>query len=154
VDRLLRERPAPSRAVSCAYARFDPGSGTLRFCGAGTCVALLAGRREVTVLQSGGGALGRGEGASLDEQVVAMEPGDRLVLYTDGVPKSEGPGGETLGAVRIEAVLRARTAPYSAQDLVEAIRGDIAEFTEGAPPPDDRTLVCLVVDGVPPEGQG
>jgi GAF domain-containing protein len=72
---------------------------------------------------------------------VELEPGDALVLYTDGVTEAVGPGDERFGRDRLLAAL----APPadSAQELVDRIRAALRAFGHGRPQSDD--VACLVL---------
>ena len=74
-----------------------------------------------------------------------LKEGDVLVLITDGIPESEGPKGEFFETDRLLAVIREhRTEP--AEHIVLHVRRAIHDFTEGAKPADDLTIVvCRVL---------
>jgi len=95
-------------------------------------------------LESGGPVLGVLEGAEYQQAHVALTPGDRLVLFTDGLTEARSPGDEEFGEERLlEAVIehRACSAPSLQARLVNAV----ATFTAGQLH-DDATLIVLGVD--------
>jgi serine phosphatase RsbU (regulator of sigma subunit) len=72
-----------------------------------------------------------------------LEPGDTLCLVTDGVTEAAAAGGALYGRERLEALL-AKTGPGTrSADVGDAIRQEVARFTEGVEPSDD--LAILVV---------
>jgi hypothetical protein len=154
LDALLRQRGDGDRAVSCIYASLDPQSGTLRYCGAGSCVGLLDRQGEVAELESSGGPLGTGDQTRFAEHVADVRPGDCLVLCTDGVPEATNPAGERFAAERVRALLRDQPAGPDAQMMVDALRAELREFTGDGAPSDDLTVVCLVADPRPGGGGG
>ena len=82
------------------------------------------------------------------EASVAIGPGDRLVLYTDGVTEAMRSDGEMFEEDRlIEQVLANRSA--TAAELEAAIVATVLEFAEGALQ-DDLTLVVASIDELPP----
>jgi sigma-B regulation protein RsbU (phosphoserine phosphatase) len=76
-----------------------------------------------------------------------MKPGDLLVFYTDGIVEAEGrddqghPRGE-YGVDRLLDVARSHQGER-AKAVVEAIFKSVEEFTHGAPPEDDRTVMVV-----------
>jgi serine phosphatase RsbU (regulator of sigma subunit) len=72
----------------------------------------------------------------------SLEPGETLVLYTDGVPEAEDAAQSFYGRTRFEAALIAsRTESPTA--VRRAVLTDMARFTQGAAPADDVTLLIL-----------
>jgi sigma-B regulation protein RsbU (phosphoserine phosphatase) len=73
---------------------------------------------------------------------VPLEPGDRLVVYTDGVTEAEDPTGRLFGEERLRATLDA-CGRRDAAGLVEAVRAAVRDFAGSAPQSDDLTLLAL-----------
>ena len=69
-----------------------------------------------------------------------LEPGDALVVYTDGVSEATDTSGGMYGVQRVREL--ARTG-RSASDLVAACREDLSVFRGAAPKADDVTLFVL-----------
>ncbi len=72
---------------------------------------------------------------------VPLEPGDAVVLYTDGVSEARSPRGELYGAERVQKLLAAGPADVTA--LGDALLEDVRRFADGRPMSDDLTLVCF-----------
>ena len=88
-------------------------------------------------------------GALLDGGYVAsrasLSPGDLVLGYSDGVTEAQAPGGELFGDERLVRVLAAaRGGPH---EIIQQVLDAIAEFTRGADPYDDITLVAIARDG-------
>jgi len=78
--------------------------------------------------------------APYTEAKAKMEPGDILVMYSDGVTEAVSPKDEDFGEERLaELVASMRDRPAS--EIVGAIHSAVAAFTEGAPAADDITVV-------------
>ena len=75
------------------------------------------------------------------EQTVTLEPGDTLVLYTDGVTEARSPDGGFYGVDRLREVVR--TADDDVEILGPAILDDVRLFAAGRPQSDDLTIVCF-----------
>ena len=69
-----------------------------------------------------------------------LEPGDMLVLYSDGVTEANNPNYDEFGEERVIEVLR-RHRRERAEEIVEAVTKALTEFAAGAPQADDITLV-------------
>ena len=96
----------------------------------------------------GGPALGLSDAATYRLGRLTLQPQDVLVLYTDGVTEAMSPDEEFFLESRLEACVR--TAPgETARQLVERVSRAVEEFTAGAPPADDITLVALRYCGSP-----
>ncbi len=77
---------------------------------------------------------------------VALEPGDTLVLYTDGITEAANTADELYGHERLEAVA-ARHAEAPLEELQAAILADVEEFSRGTYQADDITLLILRFHG-------
>lgn len=75
------------------------------------------------------------------EQQVSLDPGDTLVVYSDGVTEAEAPSGEEFGEERLVGCLRDNRG-QSAQSLVECIVDRVGEFSRGSRN-DDVTVVAI-----------
>jgi serine phosphatase RsbU (regulator of sigma subunit) len=75
------------------------------------------------------------------ELAVSLEPGDTLVLYTDGVTEARNPQGDLYGIDRFRAALA--TGPDDPALLGQAILADVQQFSIDRPQADDLTLVCF-----------
>jgi len=93
-----------------------------------------------------GVALGVVEDAVYTQQSMSLDPGDLLVLYTDGATDARNPAGELFGAVRLDETIRS-CAAQPAASVVNAVVGTISAFAAGAPPEDDLTVLAIRYQG-------
>ncbi len=75
---------------------------------------------------------------------IQLEPGDRLLLYTDGVTEAHDKKGNLYGTDRLENVLE-RTRSSSGEQVLESILDDVSVFSTGVPQFDDITMVVLTI---------
>ncbi len=71
-----------------------------------------------------------------------MNPGDTLVLYSDGITEEENAAGEEFGTDRLASIVAERRT-WPVGQLADYVFGEVSVFSEGKPPADDRTLVVL-----------
>jgi sigma-B regulation protein RsbU (phosphoserine phosphatase) len=123
--------------------RFAPGGERVAFSNAGHNPPVLV-RRDGRVerLDRGGSALGLFPGMKYEEDERAFDPGDVLVVYTDGLVEARDPSRGLFGIERlIEVAVRARSD--DAARIRERILQVMAEHCAGVPPGDDVTLVVV-----------
>jgi len=147
VNDMILRYGSLDRFLSVFYAVLDPRTGHLRYGRAGHNPPFHLQREggELTQLNAPGIVVGVTDTPHLEEGELIMAPGDRLVLYTDGVTEAMDAEHRDYGEARLAAVLQAHGA-RSARDIDAAIRADIARFLDGAPQSDDLTMVVLARD--------
>jgi sigma-B regulation protein RsbU (phosphoserine phosphatase) len=131
--------------ITAACITVDPASGRLLHAGAGHPPPLLWRARDHAVreLQGGGPILGRFRRAVYTETAEPLEPGDRVVLFTDGIPEAQNPAGEPFGDARFQEHL-AGHANLGAEALAGSILERIAAWTGRTGGfDDDLTLIVL-----------
>jgi sigma-B regulation protein RsbU (phosphoserine phosphatase) len=116
----------------------------LAYANAGHNLPLLLRSRtkELEQLNKGGMALGVLAGTRPEEHAISLEPGDCLVLYTDGITEAFSPEGDIYGEGHLRAAILA-AGDSSAQGVLNAIDSSVDGFTSGEPLSDDRTLVIV-----------
>lgn len=139
---LLFASTAPEKYVTAAFAELRPASGALRFVGAGHVDNLiLRADGSVQSLSSTGMPLGLvPELMPFGEVALALEPGDALVLFSDGVPEAQNPEGEEFGEERLLACLR-EASTCTARETIDGVMAAIDGFCRGASQYDDITLL-------------
>jgi sigma-B regulation protein RsbU (phosphoserine phosphatase) len=108
---------------------------------------LLSPDGGVRRLECGGMMLGVMEVASYEEETLSLAPGDRLVVYTDGISEREDPSGAEYGDERLLASLRTLPAGLPPEVVVERSLAALEAFASGVEAADDQTLLVLSVAG-------
>lgn len=75
---------------------------------------------------------------------IQLEPGDRLLLYTDGVTEAHNVKNELYGEERLIKVME-NTKDSSGEQVLECILDDVNRYAEGVPQFDDMTMVILTI---------
>ena len=129
------------------YLLIDAEKGLLRYCNAGHPPSLLVRPSGVIEkLEKGGPMIGLNGALPFEEEEIPLNPGDRIILYTDGVIEYEKTDLNFYGEERFQTAIT-RSAGLSIDALSEAIMEDLMTFGEGAPPRDDITLLAFEYRG-------
>jgi sigma-B regulation protein RsbU (phosphoserine phosphatase) len=140
----------PSRFITLFLGQFDPRTGDLEFVNAGqTPPLLLRAGGAVERLSTGGVALAMFDGSTYDSGHAQLEPGDALVMYSDGITEAESPAGLMFEELGLEAAVRA-TPGVSAGVLSRAVFNAVDDHRRGERLADDLTVLVLSRPIVPP----
>ena len=141
VGRTLADQFGESSYVTGVLASLDHRSGHLSWRSAGHPPPLVLRRGHEPELQAvGGQPFGVGPAsAALQTQ---LEPGDRLVLYTDGITEARGHDGVPLGVERLTELVTAHAEVALAPEAVRRVMHAV-EASSRPPMRDDATLVML-----------
>lgn len=146
VNQLLLELAQPNMFVTVFYGVVDCATRRLTYARAGHDRPLLLHEGEVRELDGDGMALGLFDAAvvQLAEEAVALAPGDRLVLYTDGLTDVVDERGRSFDGKRLAALLQAHAARPPAE-LCAATFAHLAAYQGTAEQFDDMTLLVAAV---------
>jgi phosphoserine phosphatase RsbU/P len=149
VNRLLLDSIDQARYVTAVFGILDPCSGEFAYINCGQAPPILV-RPDgsCTWLDKGRAALGMPVHVPGESGLVVIEPGDLLVIYTDGVVELSGPSGEEYGRPRLEKLLRNR-ASLSAAAIVSEIQRATLDFHALPGYEDDFTLMVVKRAGRP-----
>lgn len=90
--------------------------------------------------------LGVRGGKQYENDVILLEPGSRLFVYTDGVTEAMNTAGMQFGKENMLTALN-RASGLSPAGIIEEVRRSINAFTEGEAPFDDITMLCMEYKG-------
>jgi len=143
LNRHILESSTPNKFITMLLAEVNPRTSSLRYLNAGhNSGFLVRSHGQLDELPSGGVPLGLLPGSRYHMREAVLEPGDLLCIYSDGITEAESPQDEEFGNDRlIDLLRRYRAAPLS--DVLEAIRREVGEHTQGLPQGDDQTVVLL-----------
>jgi sigma-B regulation protein RsbU (phosphoserine phosphatase) len=135
-----------TKFVSLFLARYDEESRQLTYCNAGHNPPLVYKvDGSIQSLLPTGAAIGLVERAQFKQTTISLNPGDRVLLYTDGVVESSDKKSELFGQDRLEEFLRA-SSQLSAHQVVTSLRDLLQQFIQSTTPTDDTTIIAVRVN--------
>ena len=138
-------KTAPKRMMmTFFFGLLNPVTQTLRFSSAGHLdpYVFRAATGKLESLSAWGFPLGIRRREAFPEYSVSFEPGDRLVLYSDGLIEAIDDDGEPFGFDRFEKTIVASGA-QSAEEMKKSLLNAVKKYTRNRPPEDDQTLVVV-----------
>jgi sigma-B regulation protein RsbU (phosphoserine phosphatase) len=141
----LEEGNAECMFTTLFGAIIDPHAAEVRCVSAGHNAPVIVRTSGASLLEvDSGRPLGLFEGSSYVESTFRFEPGERLVLYTDGVTEAFDKDRNEFGEARLVALLEQKGVAGSADEVGAAILREVTQFAGEAPQSDDITV--LVID--------
>ncbi len=149
VNSVLCANIATGKFVTLFYAVLDAERGLLHYTNAGHLLPILIhSDGEAQELQNGGAVVGVFPGWKYEDSVVQLNPGDRLLLFTDGITEAGLPGGEEFGEQRLVAGAQSN-AGKSSCELKSRLLDEVKQFC-ASQLRDDATLI--VISALPSTG--
>jgi serine phosphatase RsbU (regulator of sigma subunit) len=131
--------------ITLLYGILNPDKAEFRYCSAGHHPALLMRAKDGLIehLERTGIPLGVMEETAWSRKSVEIEPGDALVLYTDGITDAQNTSEEFYGLERLQKALSGLCGK-SADEIRDALREEVRAWVGNAAQFDDITLMVLV----------
>jgi serine phosphatase RsbU (regulator of sigma subunit) len=143
VSKRLFERTPLAKYATAWLGTLEPETGRVCYTNAGHNPALhVRDSGTVDPLGPTGVPVGLMQGSEYQEEEFILDPGDFLLLYTDGITESESPDGEEFGLDRLIEFCVAHRQDQP-EDLTAELEKSLEEFTNGQPAADDRTVVIV-----------
>jgi serine phosphatase RsbU (regulator of sigma subunit) len=141
VNNLLVEHMEPLMFVTCCICVLDPTSGALTYANAGHLPPYVQSARGAVELRATGMPLGLMPAMTYDERQAQLEPGDNLILYSDGLVEAHSMEGEMFGFARFRQAL---ATPADCHEIIATLISDLGAFSgNNGNQEDDVTLVAL-----------
>jgi sigma-B regulation protein RsbU (phosphoserine phosphatase) len=152
LNQLLCAKTANERFATLFSCYFDPQSGVLRYVNAGHPPPLLVrqghrGRLEVEHLHKGGPVLGVLPSALYTQSDVNIEPGDLLVMFSDGILEAQNEHDEEFGEDGVLQVI-CRNRDKSPGEICDSILASVREFLGREAVHDDQTLLVVRLEPI------
>ena len=148
-NRLLYNDTRRDVFMSALVMHWSDTSGKFTWSGAGHehLIIYKAKTRRTETIKAGGCVLAavREAGHIYKNQELTLDPGDAIVLYTDGVTEARNPAGDFFAQDTLQPVQRLVElyGHLSAKDLLEAVLWELKQFINGADQTDDITVVTI-----------
>jgi serine phosphatase RsbU (regulator of sigma subunit)/putative methionine-R-sulfoxide reductase with GAF domain len=151
VNNLLIPDTQDGMFVTAVYAILHRRSGKLIYANAGHNLPLIlrSDTDKVESLPKGGIALGVIENICLEDHTLKIQPGDCLLLYTDGVTEAISETSEYFGVERLLEFFQ-QQGDKSASDILNKLEAHLNVFRGTAAPYDDVTLLSVRRQPNPP----
>jgi len=153
MSKQVPRETAVGQTCTLLYGILGLDAGEFRFVSAGHPGPVhLSLRSSPVVLEGSGLPLGVGV-ANYREQVVRLQPGDRLVFHSHGLTEAKNPDGEHFGARRLLGALE-QTGHLALGESLEDLLENVARWRGETPPHDDIAILAVEIVGVKETGQG
>jgi phosphoserine phosphatase RsbU/P len=144
VNRSLNQRRLDANYVVLCCALWDDERKVMRVANSGLPRPIYCHQGHAHMIEAAGLPLGMFPEAVYDEITIHASPGDVFVFFSDGIVDSGNNHEAQFGRVRLEHLI-SKSAAGTAQEIVDAIFNETAEFSAGTPVFDDQTAVVLKV---------
>ncbi len=132
--------------LTCFFMTIDTETMTLTYSCAGHTPPLLFRREtgEILNLEAEGFGLGMFSNIAYEEKTLSVCPGDKIILYTDGVTDCRNQEGEMFGHEQLVELVK-KNAPANSYRLTHFVVEELEDFAGKAPRQDDLTLLVIEV---------
>jgi len=143
-NKLLAGDSVDCMFVTVFYGILNVKTGEVTYCNAGhnPPYILKHDGKVVTLPTRQEPMMGAIDGIVYHEDSLQLDPGDALVMFTDGVTEALNNSKEEFGEERLEDTI-ADVAMHNCQEINDAIKADVATFVDGAEQSDDITVLAL-----------
>jgi sigma-B regulation protein RsbU (phosphoserine phosphatase) len=142
LNTFLLDRTRGEKYATVFYCTLD-STGLLRYANAGHCAPYLVGADgRLRKLHTSGMPVGMMEDAMVQVVELQLTPGDRVIIYSDGLTETENAAGEFFGADGVRACAREHFRD-TALGLHDALLAAQERFSEGGAVTDDITVLVL-----------
>lgn len=141
--------------MTCFFLTLDAETMTLTFSCAGHNPPFVYRKEtdEIISLESEGFGLGMFSKVIYQEKQVKVKPGDKIILYTDGVVDSRNKDGDMFGLDNLKKTIRNNKSSNSFR-LTHMVVEELELFAGGAHRHDDLTLIVVEIQDIPDSGNG
>ncbi len=142
LNQQIHQFTSASKYATFFCGCYDDRTGELRYTNAGHLPPLLVRGGAIRTLNVDGLVVGAFAFASYEESLIRLEPGDLLVLYTDGISEPENEYGEEFGEPRLHQLLLSN-AEKGTRELADHIVTSVQDWVGKAEQFDDITLLLV-----------
>lgn len=136
--------------VTCLYIVIDPSTGKLWFANAGHNLPYKSTGNGMIELRATGMPLGLLPGMKYEEKEATLEPGESLLLYSDGLVEAHNPSGDMYGFPRLKQFVVEHPV---CEDTIGLLVNDLVSFTGPEWEQEDDVTLVLINRREPPNGE-
>lgn len=145
LNTMLWRDTKPTEFVTLFYGVLDVRNKRLTYCNAGHPPALLQRFGVISELPTDNTVLGIDPDMPYTQNVVDLQSGDAILLYTDGLPDAMNFDHQTYGTERVHEAYKS-SGGGKAQAVVDHLLWDVRRFAGMAPRNDDLTMIVMKID--------
>jgi len=143
INNLIYQNTALDKFITFFYGELDTKENTFTYCNAGHNPPYRVDEKgKVVELMVGGIILGMMKDVVFETATVTIKPGDRIVMFTDGITEAMNEKEEEFGEERLKKLIQ-KWPNVSSQELMDKIISEVKGFSRGTPQNDDITMVIL-----------
>ncbi|HST20324.1 MAG TPA: SpoIIE family protein phosphatase [Blastocatellia bacterium] len=143
INEYIFENSPSNKFLTLFYGELDPETGTLVYSNGGhNTPMLMRATGEIIMLDQGGLPIGMMKGVQYQEATVFFNPGDSLIIYSDGITESINDRDEEFGEERLIEVVK-HNLSRSASGIRDRIDEALSRFVGTTAPVDDMTLMII-----------
>jgi phosphoserine phosphatase RsbU/P len=147
ISQSIYKSTLSNKFITFFLTSFDSATGRITTVNAGHNYPLLiSADGSLNKLKKGGLVLGMLPDSDYEQESTELQPGDLLVMFTDGVTEAMDPEDEEYGDERLERLLL-DNRHRSAAEIFDTLMEDLRRHTAGAPQHDDITLIVCKYSG-------
>lgn len=146
INELLMEYTQGEKFMTMLYMDWSDHDKKITYSSAGhEHILLFRNHGEIEVILSGGFLMGVRPDIEhlLEDKSILMNPGDKMILYTDGVTEAMNAEMEMYGLDRLSKSVMAHGATDNATGMLDSLKNDLFHFMNGQRQSDDITMVIL-----------
>lgn len=144
LNETLMERQVPAQYVTLLVMLWQPKDRLFTIANAGSVPPVVCRGGELLQPKIAGVPVGLLEEIMYDEIRLETQPGDVVLLLSDGVHDQPNESGEDYGKTRLSQAV-SRFCGLPAAEIAKRLAGDVEQFRGAAPVHDDQTIVVLKV---------
>jgi sigma-B regulation protein RsbU (phosphoserine phosphatase) len=143
-NRLVCAESTRGLFVTLFFGLLDPASGEITYVNAGHNPPLFyrAAEDDLSLLKATGMPLGIDQAAAYSQRTIHMQPGDFLVLYTDGITEAFDEQGSEFGMERLQRVVY-DVRGASVEEIQSSLLQTVNDFIDDTAPADDITMMVV-----------
>jgi sigma-B regulation protein RsbU (phosphoserine phosphatase) len=144
LNKVLRERIVEAQYVTLMVLVWERAKQRFVIANAGAAAPIICRKGEILKPRVEGVPAGLLDNREYEELIFEVQPGDLMVLYSDGITDQPNPKEEDYGRGHLSRALR-RVGAKGPEVVADEILADLDQFASGTPRFDDQTLIVLKV---------